>query len=348
MENNMMRLYVFDHELKHHGVKGMHWGVRNADKSSGSGGGPALKPGDTVLKKGTTFQRIATGANMTYTQGVFLSYASKDKDLYRGVLGRMRVSWMIQNEPGQVKLKQLTMTANKDIRIPSKEKRIAELGKLLESNKKEVLTLINEGETTSHRSKGYDVTKTNKLDNTMYERFNNSLALGVGAHPIIAKYYTSLKKQGYDAIPDENDIRLSTFKARAPVIFFDTMDSIGTTKVKNLSAGEVFSSYHRTIGEKTVRGLLLPNGVGKERLSADSKGAAVRATRQQTQDKHSLNKNYTMTNLASNWGLDRLTSKQILKVNRLMDEGQTHAEATAKVIGIGNTALDKVFSKIGL
>lgn len=338
------RLYLFEEELKHHGVKGMHWGVRRDNPS----GVPPVKSGDTVIKKGTQFQRIATGSNMAYTQGVFLSYKAKDKDLYRGVLGRMRVSWLIQNEPGNVQLKQLTMTANKDIRIPPKQKRIDELDKLLATDKEAVIALINDGETAARRSKGYDVTKTNKVDNTMYERFNNSLGLGIEKHPIIAKYYDSLHKQGYDAIPDENDIRLSTFKANAPVIFFNTMDSIGSIKVKDLSAGEVFSAYNRSIGQKTARSLLMPSRVGNERLSNDSKSTIANASRQQKKDKYSLNQNYTMTNLAKNWGVDRLTSSQIRRVSTLMDEGKTHDEATAMVIGVGNAALDKVFSKYHL
>ena len=321
-------------------------GVRKNRQSSGHK--RVMLPGDKIITKGTTFQRIATGSNMAYTQGVFLSYKNKDKELYRGVLGRMRVSWMIQNEPGEVKLKQLTMTANKDIRIPPKEKRIDELKNLMKTDKEAVLELINAGETSSRRSKGYDTNKTNAVDNTMYERFNHALGLGVDKHPVIAKYYKALKKQGYDAIPDENDIRLSTFKARAPVIFFDTMDSIGKIKVKDLSAGEVFSAYNRSVGEKTIRNLLMPSGIGTERLNQDSKGDLSRASRQQMQDKYSLNKNYTLTDLAKNWGVDRLSSKQIREVSKKMDEGKTHAKATAEVISLGNKVVDRILSKYQL
>lgn len=346
MSRKPMRLYIFDEELKHYGVQGMKWGVRKERQTSGRK--PALRPGDTVLKKGTTFQRIATGSNMTYTQGVFLSYAAKDKDLYRGVFGRMRVSQIIQNQPGEIKLKQLTMTANKDIRIPSKKTRIKELEKLMKTDKDAIIALINEGESSSRRSKGYNSNKTNAVDNTMYERFNHALGLGVQKHPVIVKYYQSLKKQGYDAIPDENDIRLSTFKARAPVIFFDTMDSIGSTKVKNLTSGEVFAAYNRNVGKMYVRRALMPSGIGFERLSADSKATITQATRKQMQDKYLLNKKYTMTNLAQNWGVDRLSNRQIKTVSRKMDEGKTHAEATAEVINIGNKVVDRILSKYNL
>lgn len=344
MDQEMMHLYVFDEELKHYGVQGMKWGVRKDRQTLGR----KSLPGDTVLKKGTTFQRIATGSNMKYTQGVFLSYKAKDKDFYRGVLGRIRITNLIQNQPGEVKLKQLTMTANKDIRIPSKQKRIEELNKLLETDRKDVIDLINKGETSSRRSKGYNPNKEQYADLTMYQRFNNALALGVKDNPVIAKYYKSLKGQGYDAIPDENDIRLSTAKVRAPVIFFDTMDSIGSIKVKDLSAGEVYSSFNRAFGQQVVRNLLMPGRIGTEKLNTDSGYERERASRQQKRDTYALNKNYTMTNLASNWGLDRLTSKQIKAVSKLMDEGKTHAEATAEIVNIGNSALNKVFAKLQL
>jgi hypothetical protein len=346
MDEKPIRLYIFEHELKHYGVKGMRWGHRkNRDTSKNN---HSKSPGDVILKKGTNFQRIATGANMNYTKGVYLSYKAKDKELYRGVLGRMRVSWMINNEPGKVQLKQITMTANKDIRIPSKEKRIQELDNLLKTNKKEVIALINDGEAFSRRSKGYDGTKTNSVDNTMYERFNNALALGVDKHPVIGKYYSSLQKQGYDAIPDENDIRLSTFKAKAPVIFFDTMDSIGSIKVKDLSAGEVFSAYDRSIASKTVRSIILPHGVGRENTKQDSRGTMSKANRQQSQDKHSLNKKYTLDDLGKDWGINRLSSRQIKKVSDLMDDGHTHDEAAIKVMNAGNKAVDLLLSKYKL
>lgn len=346
MDHETMRLYVFDEELKHYGVQGMKWGIRKDRQTAGQR--PTIRPGDIILKKGTSFQRIATGSNMAYTQGVFLSYKAKDKDFYRGVLGRIRITNLIQNEPGEVKLKQLTMTANKDIRIPSKQKRIEELNKLLETDRKDVIELVNKGEISSRRSKGYNPNKEHYADLTMYQRFNNALALGAKDNPVITKYYKSLKDQGYDAIPDENDIRLSTAKVRAPVIFFDTMDSIGSIKVKDLSAGEVYSSFNRAFGQQVVRNLLMPGRIGTEKLNPDSAHETERANRQQKKDVYSFNKNYTMTNLASNWGLDRLTSSQIKTVSKLMDEGKTHSEATAEVVNLGNSALNKVFAKLQL
>lgn len=345
-----MRIYLFEEELKHYGVLGMKWGVRKDRESSGNKR-PPLQKGDVVLSKGTNFQRIAGSSNMNYTQGVFLSYKTSDKDLYRGVLGRMRVSWMVRNEPGEVKLKQMTFTANKEIRIPNRQTRLDEFKKLYMENKQEVIDLINDGETHSNRrTNHYDSNKDYSADATMYERFNHALALGVSSEHggVISKYYNALKEKGYDAVPDENDIRLSTFKASAPLIFFNTMDSIGSVKVKDLSAGEIFEAYNRSIGIKTAKSLLLPTGIGHEKLNPDSASKIAEANRQQQMDKNSLNKNYTLTDLGKDWGTNRLTSAQIRKVSALMDAGKTHDAAVQEVIFIGNNAADKILSKLKL
>jgi len=339
--------------LKHYGVKGMKWGVRRYQNPDGTRihANPGLKPGDIVIPKGTQFQRIATGSNMSYTTGVYLAYKAGDKDLYRGMLGRARLTYMIKNEPGKVKLKQLTMTANKDIRIPTMETRVGEMRKLLETDKEAVVGLINESRKINRRPGRYDAeTLTEKdINQTMYRRFNDALALGTNSThgKVISKYYDALRKQGYDAIPDENDIRYSA-RAKAPVILFDTMDSIGSIKVKNLTAGEVLAAYNRTVGEAMVKKVLIRPGMAKEVLQASTDTELAKAFRQQQADKYSLNKKYTLDNLATDWGINRLSNRQIRQVSELMDGGKTHAEAAEEVIDLRNSVVDKVLSRYKL
>jgi hypothetical protein len=339
--------------LLHYGVKGMRWGVRRYQNYDGTRlhANPGLRPGDMVLPKGTKFQRIATSGNMANTTGVYLAYKTGDKDLYRGMLGRARLTWMIKNEPGQVQLKQLTMTANKEIKIPSMETRMSEMRKLVTSDRDAVVGLINESREINNRSGRYNSysLKESDINQTMYQRFNDALALGTNSTygHVIAKYYDSLRKQGYDAIPDENDIRFSA-RAKAPVILFNTMDSIGSTKVKNLTAGEVLSAYNRTIGEAMVKRVLVRPQLARENLKANTDAELAKAFRQQQADKYSLNKSYTLDNLGTDWGINRLSSRQIRKVSELMDAGKSHAEASAEVIDLRNSAVDKVLSRYKL
>lgn len=358
--------YSYPTELYHHGIKGQKWGVRRYQNGDGSltaegrqryGYGearsklPGEKEGATILKKGTKFQRIATGANMDYTTGVYTSYKISDMDLYKGVLGRMRVSYMLKNE-GDVKLKELSMTAKKDIRLPSKETRIDEFKKLYNDDPEGVKALISEHEKSRYNrsNSGEFNTKNKKQTNTMYEKFNDALALGTNSEHgnVIQRYYDRLSKMGYDAIPDENDIRIGTFKAQAPIIMFDTSRSIGSVKARDLSASEIFSAYNRAMPKKTMRDFFLQGNMGMERLQANSNAEMNRYVRQLAKDKYALNKNYTIEDLAADWGKNRLSARQIRTVSNKMDEGKTHDMAVSETIALGNTVVDIVLNRLGL
>lgn len=342
---------VREGELTHYGVKGMKWGVRRTPEELGYKVYKKQK-GDVVLNKGTSFQRITTNANNAITKGVYTSYRSSDKDLYKGVLGRMRISYLSQQgEP--VSLKEMTMTSKEDIRLPSRKVRLSEFEKLYRSNPEGVKALINEHE-SSRYGKDYQVSDKNfsnkgALDKT-YQKFNDALAMGDNAKnkQVIRDYYLGLKKLGYNAIADENDIRLSTFKANAPIIMFNSKQSIGRTITRELSASEVFSAYERTIGKKTARQFLLPKGIGTERLNPDSIKRQAKHAEQLVKDKATLNPNYTLDDLAKDWGTNRLSSSQIKKVSKAMYEGKTHDEAVNELAGLGNVVMDIILDKFNL
>lgn len=348
--NPYQLLYYNQDYLMHHGVKGMKWGVRHEIKNITR---YTPRKGDVVLKKGVKFQRIAADSNAGYTEGVYTSYRNNDKDLYKGVLGRMRVSYLMK-EFGDVKLHEITMSTNKDIRLPSKEVRIEKFKELYKKNPKGVTDLINEHEITRYGRKAMtsydDYMKSNSKTVSMYEKFNDAFAMGTNSKygNVIKDYYNSLSKMGYDAIPDENDIRLSTFKASAPIIFFDTNKSISKTKSRELRAGEIFSAYNRSIGKKTVRDIIMRGTIGFENLKENNKLENKLYNKQLKRDKSSLSKNYTMNDLGKDWGINRLTSNQIKKVSDLMDKGLNHDEAVRQVKNLGNSILDKIMTKIGI
>lgn len=341
---------INQNELYHHGVKGMKWGVRRTKEQLGYKTYTPQK-GDVTLKRGTKFQRIVTNSNSGITKGVYTSYKNADKDLYKGVLGRMRLSYMAKTGE-EIVLKQLTMTAKKDIHLPSKKVRMTEFENLYKKDPDGVLGLINDHEKSRYgrKEKYYDDKGFSKHKESLYEKFNDALSMGYDSNygNVIKKYYGNLSKKGYDAIPDENDIRLSTFKAQAPIIMFDTVNSIGNTKVRDLNASEVFSAYKRSIGKKTVRDILMQGNIGHESLKADSVAKSKKYAEQLEKDKTRLNENYSITDLANDWGKNRLTSRQIVKVSSKMDKGMSHDEAVAQTIALGNKAVDYVLDKFGL
>lgn len=345
--------------LCHHGVKGMKWGVRKQRETSPRKprGSSEFTPrkGDVTIKKGTQFQRIVTGTNSGINQGVFTSYKKADKDLYTGTLGRMRVSWQAKNDPDNVVLKKMTMTAGKDVHVASRKTCMEEFEKMYKEDPERVGKFINEHEKQRFGKEVRGLGSSEYLKNssrkrTMYDKFNDALAMGVDSEygDVAKKFYNNLAKKGYDAVGDQNDIRLGTFKAQAPIIMFDTNVSISKVTYKDLSASEVYSAYTRSIGPKMVRQALYRGNFGMERLKPDSVAKGKAYARQLKQDKYVLNEKYTLKDLGDDWGKNRLSSSQIKKVSAKMDEGKTHDEAVAEVIGLGNSAVDIILNRFGI
>mgnify|MGYP003589323431 CR=1 FL=1 len=343
--------------LAHYGIKGMRWGVRRYQNYDGSYTEAGKKrygwdsigydkdDRDVVLPKGTTFQRITTASNNGITNGVYMSYKTKDMDYYKGQLGRLRTTWLLRNNQ-DAKLNELKLEARTEIRLPAKKTRVSEFKKLYDKDPDAMMALINEHEGRSFKK----FNSNNELKTQeMYQRFNDALALGQNAKnaKVIQKYYDALSKKGYNAIPDENDIRLSTAKTNAPIIMFNTDTSIGNVSQREVTAGELLGAYNRSRITNVVDNVLFgARGAGVEKLNADTVKKTKKYAAQIARDSRSLNANYTVQDLAEDWSKNRLTDWQIHKVSNLMDEGESHDEAVAQVSGLGNVALDKVMKTL--
>lgn len=335
---------------------------RNFGRKANSGGDTASvlgerfyrnfinKDRDVTLAPGQTFQRITTASNSGYTENVFMSYKNADKDEYKGVLGWMRLRDMAGDpNASEIKLYQTTLTAEKAIKLPSKKTRVSEFKKLCTENPQGVLDFIN-----SHEER--KLTKLNLNDSVEFEKtyrkFNNALGIGLGPEnkygDVVREYYSKLGRLGYDAIPDENDIRLSTFKAQAPIIMFDTAKSGLKSTTRELTPGEVLSAYDRSLFSKIGRQVTQGKGTGYEKLVADSKKAAEKYTKQVMKDQTMLNPNYTMANLAFDMTQNTLTSSQIKKLSSLMDKGMSHDEALVEVMGPPDLVMREFLKKANL
>jgi hypothetical protein len=328
----------------------MKWGVRRTKEQLGYKSYNYDKS-DTILPKGTAFQRITTAANNGISKGVYTSYKNSDKDLYKGVLGRLRLTY--QNKVGEEPvIKELKMVAKQEVRIPSLKTRVNQFKDLYEADKEGVMSLIKEHQEKRYNRKlddSFDPSNPKQLEK-MYVKFNDALALGQGADnkQIVTRFYYELSKKGYNAVPDENDIRQSTFKAQAPIIMFNTNKTIGEMTVRDLNASEIFNAYNRSIPIKVIRDVVLPKGIGTEKLSMDSTKKASKYFEQIKKDAHALNKDYTIKNLAEDWGTNRLSSSQIRRISAKMDKGASHEEAVAKTIGFGNAVADLLLDQLNL
>lgn len=342
--------------LCHHGILGMKWGVRryqNKDGSLTSLGRKHYKKensNDYILKKGTIFHRVAGTSNSGYTKGVYATYRIDDRSLYKGVLGRMRLNPKSSVTKGDFQLYDVKLTAGKDIRIPSKESRM----ELFESftnnkrNRKDVEKII--AKQSKLKNFSFDKVKNEKDMEKAYQYFNEAFGRGTGhGNKVVSRFYEHAQKKGYDAIVDENDVRLSTFKAKAPIIFFDTKLSISKTSSTKLTPGDIIESFKDSHTDKVKRDILYRKGHGVEDVIEQNKKETTRYDKYVKERNSKYSKNYTLNDLSEDWYSYRFTTKQIQKINRVMIENQTtRLDAIEKLGYKKNVVADFVMTKINM
>lgn len=381
---------VYSNYLAHHGVKGMKWGVRRYQFKDGrltmegrkhygySGHGSKVKDSSGkltdygrkyfgytsnekvdkpsegfVIPKGTEIKRLANNYSYGYDVNVFSAFKVDDINEYTGVLGRISITNQLKNY-GSVSLKQVSSVAKNDIHIPSKEVAQDTFKELIKENKDGVQKIFDEYIEKNPNKRGKWYKKINESDyklndpkkmDYLYKRFNAVLGMGTSSDnfDVIKKYQDKLIKKGYQGIADENDINVSTFKAKAPTILFDTKNMFTESKVRDLTPSEVYNAYNTSIGSKLLRDCFSGSN-RKYDYSIDKKHKDI--------NKYKLNSNYTIENLAKDWGENRLTMGEIRRVNSYMDKGLSYEKSVEKVIGtekgLVRKTVDKVLKKYDL
>ena len=290
---------------------------------------------DHVIKKGTELKRLGNEHSAGYDVNVFFSYKVDDVDEYTGVLGRMSATKQLKNY-GDVSLKQITMETSKDLRIPSKETAKKEFKEFAKENKEDLLRLYDEYlEANPNKMGAYYRKMTEKdldVDNPIkleyaYQRFNATMGMGTSSmnYDVIKKYTDRLQAKGYDAIPDENDINVSTFKAKAPTILFNTDGTVKNIKLRDVDSSEVFNSYNRTVIPKTIR--MLEGSHRKENYKEESDDYKRKRMQKLSKNDVKLNDNYSNKMLTQDWAINRFGKNGIIKINQFMDSGMTYEEA---------------------
>lgn len=221
-------------ELYHHGILGQRWGVRrfqNKDGSLTSAGKARVaknkKSGDSdaiVLKKGTALQRISTVEEKSpRSDRAYLSYKPHDNDYYTHHISDFR-----RNEAKNGQMYKIGYEAKKDIRYPNHNKQFETFETLYNKKKKRLVDEISEEmakrEAFDYRAdpvthayvKSYYKKSYSSLLgslNTREKLHDDGYRLFMAAYsniPISKLYQRRLKKLGYNAITDDNDVRYNT------------------------------------------------------------------------------------------------------------------------------------------
>lgn len=325
--------------LRHHGVKGMKWGVRRYQYADGS-----LTPAgrkryraassdakiadrvsamlgsrvkdvvnnartqvtgkqyvDTYLNRGTTFARIQTSKDFEKF-AFYATYKKADQDKYLGLFGKnltdrakyaakvaekkaektgdeadILEAKALRDKSDNLKVYQLKLSSTKKLRVPSDENASDITWSILKGDKefknnvaasiqdsKEKMKrptqqiLFNQAEKAMKRN---PETWTSSEKVAVYKALNLSLT-NHNQQEIAAqnRFYSELKKKGYNALLDYNDREYSSYHAKRPMIVFD-VDSVRLSSVAEANP-EVVNTLYKKYNAERIRKEAIANTIG--------------------------------------------------------------------------------------
>ena len=212
---------------------------------------------DGVIKAGDQMQRISMTDNGGKLHDVF--YAAKgDHDIkrYEGMLGATR-----SKQVGSAY--KLKLEATRDIKVASKD-HAAKIFEDLYKNDKEFRDSAIRYARINVQGKNavLDLSKSDaRTMKKMYENFNSHLVnMRNDPSKVDQAFYDKLKKAGYGAIQDINDMKFSGYNAKNPLIVFD--HSNGSINVKSFEkmAGDLNKAANKealkAVGEQASKDLI--------------------------------------------------------------------------------------------
>lgn len=196
---------------------------------------------DGLIKAGEVLQRVESQDTGGKLHDVFYVAKGKhDMQRYENMLGDTR-----RKQTGHAFM--MKLIADQDVKVASKDKAIKTFDQLYKADQEF-------RESVDKYIKGTGA----KNAKQKYERFNQAL-VGMRNQGPDKKFYDALKKAGYGAIQDINDMKFSGYNARNPLIVFDNSNkNIMVKSVKEMTGnlqkkhtteflkaqGEVASKYY--------------------------------------------------------------------------------------------------------
>ena len=247
---------------------------------------------DTFLERGTTFSRIQTSKEFenfafyaTYKKadqdkymGLFgknlISRSNRDarmaeKEANTSVIETdINRAKELRDKANNIKIYQLKIETTKKLKVPSDENASDITAKLLKDSefKKNVVASIDNSKEKMKRPNQQLLFKQaqkalnkdpNKLTNSekiaVYKAFNLSLT-NHNKEEVAAqtKFYSELKKKGYNALLDYNDKEYSSYHAKRPMIVFD-IDSVKLQSVTEANPKVVDKLYTKYNTERLMK-----------------------------------------------------------------------------------------------
>lgn len=191
---------------------------------------------DRVIKSDVSFKRVATSDTASVQDAFYATFGNKklDNAKYAGLYAKQLKAGNYGEAAEHVYEK--TIQAKEAIKMASKKSAKNTLQELLDNDPEFKKAFANE---FNYNFAMQRAIKNGKINNDVYELFNQQLGGSIKGSDVAKRYYDALSKKGYNAIMDINDKKFSGFGTDMPVIIFNAKEKVDVSKVRELGNSEI-------------------------------------------------------------------------------------------------------------
>ena len=241
---------MFNEHLAHHGIKGQKWGVRRFQNKNGSltsDGKKRYAEYDPVVlaKKGETVNHVSDAPLKTFRKGksIYVSKGKKDLDNYL-----LTMAMSSDNKDGSIYNTKISVL--NDLVSPSEKARVREFVDLYGDNKvvmaKDLAKAKKESSFIELRSEETLTRKYQKADpEKVYKVFAKTLNANESGK---TAYFEHLKKKGYNAWVDDNDVKYNSVGSKNAMAVFDTFKDLKISEAQKYTDDHIQELFAKAIG----------------------------------------------------------------------------------------------------